>query len=28
VEKVVLDKNSSSGEIQPVVMYADTPKAA
>ena len=28
VEKVVLDENSSSGEIQPVVMYADTPKAA
>ncbi len=28
VEKVVLDENSASGEIQPVVMYADTPKAA
>ena len=28
VEKVVLDKNSSSGEILPVVMYADTHKAA
>jgi ATP-dependent Clp protease ATP-binding subunit ClpX len=28
VEKVVLDENSSSGEIQPVVMYAETPKAA
>jgi ATP-dependent Clp protease ATP-binding subunit ClpX len=28
VEKVVLDENSASGEIQPIVMYADTPKAA
>jgi ATP-dependent Clp protease ATP-binding subunit ClpX len=28
VEKVVLDENSASGEILPVVMYADTPKAA
>ena len=28
VEKVVLDENSASGEIQPMVMYADTPKAA
>ena len=28
VEKVVLDENSTSGEILPVVMYADTPKAA
>ena len=27
VEKVVLDENSSN-EIQPIVMYADTPKAA
>jgi len=28
VEKVVLDENSASKEIQPIVMYADTPKAA
>ena len=28
VEKVVLDENSASGEILPVIMYADTPKAA
>ena len=28
VEKVVLDENSAIGEIQPIVMYADTPKAA
>jgi len=28
VEKVVLDENGASGEILPVVMYADTPKAA
>ncbi|MDE2311240.1 MAG: ATP-dependent Clp protease ATP-binding subunit ClpX [Betaproteobacteria bacterium] len=28
VEKVVLDENSASREIQPIVMYADTPKAA
>ena len=28
VEKVVLDENSASGEIQPMVMYADTHKAA
>ena len=28
VEKVLLDKNSASNEIQPIVMYADTPKAA
>ena len=28
VNKVVLDENSTSGEIQPIVMYADTPKAA
>ena len=28
VEKVVLDENIASGEIQPIVMYADTPKAA
>jgi len=28
VEKVVLDENSASNEIQPIVMYADTPKAA
>ena len=28
VDKVVLDENSASGEIQPIVMYADTPKAA
>ena len=28
VEKVVLDENSASGEIQPIVMYADTHKAA
>ena len=28
VSKVVLDENSASGEIQPVVMYADTTKAA
>ena len=28
VNKVVLDKNSVSGEIKPIVMYADTPKAA
>ena len=28
VEKVVLDENGANGEIHPVVMYADTPKAA
>lgn len=28
VEKVVLDENGASGEIQPIVMYADTHKAA
>jgi len=28
VEKVVLDESGSNGEIKPVVMYADTPKAA
>ena len=28
VEKVVLDENNVSGEIQPIVMYADTHKAA
>ncbi len=28
VEKVLLDKNSASNEIQPIVMYADTTKAA
>jgi len=28
VSKVVLDENSASGEIQPVVMYADATKAA
>ena len=28
VERVVLDENGANGEIQPVVMYADTPKAA
>jgi ATP-dependent Clp protease ATP-binding subunit ClpX len=28
VEKVVLDENSASGEIKPIVLYADTPKAA
>jgi ATP-dependent Clp protease ATP-binding subunit ClpX len=28
VEKVVLDKNAADGDIQPVVVYADTPKAA
>ena len=28
VEKVVLDENSVSREIQPIVIYADTPKAA
>ncbi|CAG0938273.1 ATP-dependent Clp protease ATP-binding subunit ClpX [Gallionellaceae bacterium] len=28
VNKVVLDENSASGEIQPMVIYADTPKAA
>jgi hypothetical protein len=27
VDKVVLDQNGA-GEIQPIVMYADTPKAA
>jgi len=28
VNKVVLDENSASGEIQPIVIYADTHKAA
>jgi ATP-dependent Clp protease ATP-binding subunit ClpX len=28
VEKVVLDKNGADGDIQPVVVYAETPKAA
>ncbi len=28
VSKVVLDENGVSGDIQPVVIYADTPKAA
>ncbi|MBI3903306.1 MAG: ATP-dependent Clp protease ATP-binding subunit ClpX [Nitrosomonadales bacterium] len=28
VERVVLDENGASGDIQPIVMYADTPKAA
>lgn len=28
VSKVVLDSNGTSGEIKPIVMYADTPKAA
>ncbi len=28
VSKVVLDENSASGEIKPLVLYADTPKAA
>ncbi|MBI1175349.1 MAG: ATP-dependent Clp protease ATP-binding subunit ClpX [Sideroxydans sp.] len=28
VEKVVLDESGTNGEIKPVVMYADTPKAA
>ena len=28
VTKVVLDENTVSGEIKPIVMYADTPKAA
>ncbi len=28
VEKVVLDDNGAGGEIQPIVMYSDTPKAA
>ncbi len=28
VEKVLLDKNSASNEIQPIVMYSETPKAA
>ncbi|MDD5180040.1 MAG: ATP-dependent Clp protease ATP-binding subunit ClpX [Gallionellaceae bacterium] len=28
VEKVVLDENNVNGEIQPIVMYADTHKAA
>jgi ATP-dependent Clp protease ATP-binding subunit ClpX len=28
VEKVVLDKSSTEGEVQPVVVYADTPKVA
>ena len=28
VSKVVLDKNAGSGDIQPVIIYADTPKAA
>jgi ATP-dependent Clp protease ATP-binding subunit ClpX len=28
VEKVVLDESGTNGEIKPIVMYADTPKAA
>ena len=28
VNKVVLDENSASGDIKPIVIYADTPKAA
>ena len=28
VAKVVLDENCASGEIKPIVMYSDTPKAA
>ena len=28
VSKVVLDKNAASGDIQPVIIYSDTPKAA
>jgi ATP-dependent Clp protease ATP-binding subunit ClpX len=28
VEKVVLDENGAGGDIHPVVMYSDTPKAA
>ncbi|MDX8399376.1 MAG: ATP-dependent Clp protease ATP-binding subunit ClpX [Gallionellaceae bacterium] len=28
VEKVMLDENGGNGDIRPIVMYADTPKAA
>jgi ATP-dependent Clp protease ATP-binding subunit ClpX len=28
VNKVVLDETSSSGEIKPIIIYADKPKAA